>query len=37
MKRTGVNILKEKICGKTIVSVESSQWSGEVRLLITKP
>ena len=33
MKRTGVSTLKEKICGKTIVSVESSQWSGEVKLL----
>ncbi len=33
MKTTGVDALKEKICGKTIVSVEPSDWSGEVRLL----
>ncbi len=33
MKTTGVEALKEKICGKTIVSVEPSNWSGEVRLL----
>ena len=30
---TGVETLKEKICGKTILSVEPSQWSGEVKLL----
>jgi hypothetical protein len=33
MKTTGLDILKVKICGKTIVSVEPSQWSGEVQSL----
>ena len=33
MKKTGVEALKEKICGKTILSVEPSQWSGEVKQL----
>ncbi len=33
MRITGVDALKEKICGKTIVSIEPSQWSGEVKLL----
>jgi hypothetical protein len=33
MKTTTLDLLKEKICGKKIVSVEPSQWSGEVQLL----
>ena len=33
MKITGVDALKAKVCGKRIVSVEPSQWSGEVKLL----
>ena len=33
MKTTGLDALKVKICGKTIVSVEASQWSGEVKSL----
>ena len=33
MKTTGLEALKGKICGKTIVSVEPSQWSGEVKAL----
>jgi len=33
MKTTGLDVLKTKICGKTIVSVEPSQWSGEVKAL----
>ena len=33
MKTTAVDALKVKICGKRIVSVEPSQWSGEVKLL----
>jgi hypothetical protein len=33
MKTTSVDALKVKICGKTIVSVEPSQWSGEVKAL----
>ncbi len=33
MKKTGFETLKEKICGKTILSVEPSKWSGEVKLL----
>jgi hypothetical protein len=33
MKTTGFDALKMKICGKTIVSVEPSQWSGEVKAL----
>ena len=36
MKKTDVEALKEKICGKTILSVERSQWSGEVKLLTEK-
>ena len=31
MKTTDLNTLKEKICGKTIVSVEPSKWPGEVK------
>ena len=33
MRRTGLDVLKQKICGKTILSVEPSQWSGDVKLL----
>lgn len=33
MKNSGLDALKGEICGKTIVSVEPSQWSGEVKLL----
>ncbi len=33
MKKTGLETLKEKICGKTILSVETSQWSGAVKQL----
>ncbi len=33
MKTTGVDALKVKICGKRIVSVEPSQWSGEVKAI----
>ena len=33
MKTTGLDALKVKICGKTIVSVEPAQWSGEVKSL----
>lgn len=33
MKTTELDALKVKICGKRIVSVEPSQWSGEVKLL----
>ena len=33
MKTAGLDALKVKICGKRIVSVEPSQWSGEVKLL----
>lgn len=33
MKNSGLEALKVEICGKTIVSVEPSQWSGEVKLL----
>jgi hypothetical protein len=33
MKTTGVEALKEKICGKTILTVEPSQWSGEAKSL----
>jgi len=33
MKTTGVDALKLKICGKRIVSVEPSQWSGEVKAI----
>jgi len=33
MKTTGLDALKLKICGKRIVSVEPSQWSGEVKAL----
>ena len=35
MKTAGLDALKVKICGKTIVSVEPSQWSGEVQALTT--
>ena len=35
MKTAGLDALKVKICGKTIVSVEPSQWSGEVQSLTT--
>jgi hypothetical protein len=33
MKTTGLDALKVKICGKRIVSVEPSRWSGEVKAL----
>ena len=33
MKTIGLDALKVKICGKRIVSVEPSQWSGEVQAL----
>ena len=33
MKTTGLEALQVKICGKKIVSVEPSQWSGEVKAL----
>jgi hypothetical protein len=33
MKTTAIDALKVKICGKRIVSVEPSKWSGEVKLL----
>lgn len=33
MKTTELEGLKIKICGKKIVSVEPSQWSGEVQAL----
>jgi hypothetical protein len=33
MKTTGLDALKVNICGKKIVSVEPSQWSGEVKSL----
>jgi hypothetical protein len=33
MKTTGLDALKVKISGKRIVSVEPSQWSGEVKAL----
>ena len=33
MKTTGLDALKVRICGKKIVSVEPSQWSGEVQAL----
>jgi hypothetical protein len=33
MKTTGLDALKAKICGKRIVSVEPSEWSGEVQSL----
>ncbi|MDH3769597.1 MAG: hypothetical protein OET79_01235 [Nitrospirota bacterium] len=33
MKTTGLEALKVKICGKKIVSVEPSQWTGEVKSL----
>ncbi len=33
MKTTGLEALKVKICGKRIVSVEPSQWTGEVKSL----
>ncbi len=34
MKQDNVELLKVKICGKTIVSVEPSRWSGEVKSLM---
>lgn len=34
MKQDNVERLKMKICGKTIVSVEPSSWSGEVKSLM---
>ncbi len=34
MKVDDVKLLKVKICGKTIVSVEPSRWSGEVKSLM---
>ena len=34
MKVDNVKLLKVKICGKTIVSVELSRWSGEVKSLM---
>lgn len=36
MKTTDLDALKAEICGKTIVSVEPSQWSGEVKALTNK-
>ena len=33
MKPTPLDALKDKVCGRTIVSVEPSQWSGEVKAL----
>ncbi len=33
MKTTGLDALKVEICEKMIVSVEPSQWSGEVKSL----
>ena len=36
MKTTGLDALKVKICGKRIVSVEPSQWSGEVKTFTKK-
>ncbi len=34
MKQDHVERLKVKICGKTIVSIEPSRWSGEVKSLM---
>ena len=34
MKQDNVERLKIKICGETIVSVEPSRWSGEVKSLM---
>ena len=34
MKPDNMELLQVKICGKTIVSVEPSKWSGEVRSLM---
>jgi hypothetical protein len=34
MKPDSVEVLKVKICGKRIVSVEPSKWSGEVKSLM---
>lgn len=34
MKVDNVELLKVKICGKKIVSVEPSKWSGEVKSLM---
>jgi len=34
MKLDNIELLKVRICGKTIVSVEPSMWSGEVKSLM---
>ena len=34
MKTDSVELLKVRICGKAIVSVEPSKWSGEVKSLM---
>jgi len=34
MKPDNMELLQIKICGKTIVSVEPSKWSGEVKSLM---
>jgi hypothetical protein len=34
MKLDNVELLKVRICGKKIVSVEPSKWSGEVKSLM---
>lgn len=33
MKSTTIDVLASKICGKRIISVEPSKWSGEVQAL----
>jgi len=33
VKSTTIDILASKICGKRIISVEPSKWSGEVKSL----
>ena len=33
MKTTTIDVLASKICGKRIISVEPSHWSGEVKAL----
>lgn len=33
MKSTTIDVLASKICGKRIISVEPSKWSGEVKAL----
>ena len=35
MKTRSLDILKTKICGRRIVSIEPSEWSGEVKSLTT--